>query len=303
MSSAGICPSRACRGPAPPRRYAGRRAGFTLTELLVVVSILLVLAAVLIPVVASAIESARRSTCRSNLHQFGIGLRMYQNNYNGRVMRIVNWTGTIYPYPGYIRYDNTADPSFAGEWAINQIKPYVESFSTSNGANENVYGVAICPSVNVKLINKYIQARNIANPSWRFIEYPYSYWGGVDTVKSQFVKGTALTDLAKTFPNNNEILMSDVLYFDASDFSAGGRGGVGFWRYNHGPDGWAFNEVDWLPKDMGTTPNVSGTNRLFTDGSVRWKPASEYLHLNLMSQPSAYPDGCISVGGGDTYYY
>jgi prepilin-type N-terminal cleavage/methylation domain-containing protein/prepilin-type processing-associated H-X9-DG protein len=51
--------------------------GFTLTEALVVVSIVGLLAAVLLPAVQSARESARRAQCLANLKQLGIALNDY----------------------------------------------------------------------------------------------------------------------------------------------------------------------------------------------------------------------------------
>jgi len=53
------------------------RGGFTLIELLVVIAIIGVLIAILLPAIQAARESARRSTCLSNLKQIGIGMHNY----------------------------------------------------------------------------------------------------------------------------------------------------------------------------------------------------------------------------------
>jgi len=52
-------------------------SGFSLLELLVVISIISVLAALLFPTFVRARESARRTVCLSNLRQIGLAMQMY----------------------------------------------------------------------------------------------------------------------------------------------------------------------------------------------------------------------------------
>ncbi|MDA1015493.1 MAG: DUF1559 domain-containing protein [Planctomycetota bacterium] len=58
------------------------RRGFTLIELLVVIAIIAILVALLLPAVQQAREAARRSSCKSNLKQWGVALHNYHDTHS-----------------------------------------------------------------------------------------------------------------------------------------------------------------------------------------------------------------------------
>jgi prepilin-type processing-associated H-X9-DG protein/prepilin-type N-terminal cleavage/methylation domain-containing protein len=151
-------------GVASPAARGRCRGGFSLVELLVVVSVISLLVGLLLPAVQGAREAARRSTCGSNLRQLGIAVQSYVSANNGKLppfkvdddARIADTIANPWnnPYLGKSRYwfgevdenqPNLADRlSFAGGTLAPFMEGNVQAYQCPNfgpGAVEQVrYG-------------------------------------------------------------------------------------------------------------------------------------------------------------------
>src|SRR5215469_15215797 len=78
---------RSSNGAADRSRFfAGKRAGFTLIELLVVIAIIAILAAVLLPVLASARQKALIAECLDNQKQLDVAWKLYAEENNEKIV-------------------------------------------------------------------------------------------------------------------------------------------------------------------------------------------------------------------------
>jgi prepilin-type N-terminal cleavage/methylation domain-containing protein len=225
---------------------ANRKAGFTLIELLVVIAIIAILAALLLPALATAKEKGRRAKCISNLRQFGISLTLYADDNKRTVLE--TYEGGSYRQPSVVITNSGGD--YFG-WDL--LHPYVPGVDPTS-SRVTVGGIWWCPSCPQQ--DSATIASTLAD--WHFFGWSYSYYGRVDiwpagqATQPQFLTQKELAP--------DRLLMSDALTHYHGD---------GSWSYNHG-------KYPGLNVDHNLVPSFSGLNQLYGDGRVVWKSVSQY---------------------------
>jgi len=148
---------------------------FTLVELLVVVAIISVLAAVGYGSLLMALKRANMSKCSANLHQIGIGMLSFAGDNNNTL-----------PESGATILYNQTDPTTGKNGWTQQLSSYV-------GTDTNIFQ---CPdSVNVHPENK-----------------PYSYFNGAHAAYSANGHAFAAVNLMQMKSPSQHIIAGDIAF-------------------------------------------------------------------------------------------
>lgn len=115
------------------------RSGFTLIELLVVVAIIAILVSLLLPAVQRARAAARRTQCKNNLRQLGLGLHNYHEQHSRLPAGYYTQGTTDGVNPAWAQIDSDTWDSAPGWGWGAMLLPHLEQGNVYDQLDTNSY--------------------------------------------------------------------------------------------------------------------------------------------------------------------
>ncbi|OHB53291.1 MAG: hypothetical protein A2Y12_15700 [Planctomycetes bacterium GWF2_42_9] len=223
-----------------------RKNGFTLVELLVVISIIAILLAVLMPALNKARESGQKVVCASNGKQLYLATACYaQDNKNKIPYHCVSDpTGVYYnPYHSYSIHHTTNPPG-----------DLIQGFGRLYGKYTTDVKIYFCPSMkNTAFAFPKMPKSERLNPdsAWQLDN---NYWVGTDPLRmpgrSTYIYRGGDFDGAKVHPTKRKLCLDLTMIKGGRAFAA---------------DVWTL-----VGSNPTTMAHKDGINAIFTDGHVNW---------------------------------
>ncbi len=200
-----------------------KRQPFTLIELLVVIAIIAILAALLLPSLNKARETAKSAGCASNQKQLGLAFASYSNDYNSYLPCLnyspssssatpYGWYTNILVYGGYLPKPRSWYNEYYGNITLGVWR--CPSFSDSMMSWCGGFGVAQSPTASFYYgryprLSEYKRASEVLLMSDCWIPSPYRSWPSM--YSPSLWDGSSVQEAASVHGSGAG---SNVLFFD-----------------------------------------------------------------------------------------
>lgn len=179
------------------------RGAFTLIELMVVIAIVGILAALLLPVLAKGVRKAKGVVCINNLHQIATAVRVHANDRQDQLPRPADSTNLVWQPRRYIGYGRLIKVELDGNAKVFFCP--TATFFRGDGTN----GYDAVTSTNRAALSSYYQRGGRQGAPGRVDQ-----GGGMRALISDYETASPVT--SQQWVNRNHVTGKNVMWTDGS---------------------------------------------------------------------------------------
>jgi prepilin-type N-terminal cleavage/methylation domain-containing protein/prepilin-type processing-associated H-X9-DG protein len=260
-------------------KRTSRKSGFTLVELLVVITIIGILIALLLPAVQAAREAARRMQCANNLKQLGLALHGYHDIWSQFPPGASHFTTALSDWAAIL-------PTNHGSFVVSLL-PLIEQ--------QNLYTACdfkINTDYYSKIGDKYVHETWIPTLTCPSDDTP-QYWGG----NPAYWSSAASTKSQKRATSNYATCLGSQLFSEPPGNYPGNTFGTGSVDHADTLDrskiSGVFSHLGW---GAGINEITDGTSNTIALGEMRPRCSQHardgWMHVNSLWNATSAPINC-----------